>query len=744
MELQALRSRNLGRLLAVAVALAMVATVGLVALPMGRAAFVPPGLTVATSKYWGGHTFVPGEAMAITVYADAGDSITITAEDVSTTPSSQIALIMPNSGVRTVNWTVISNWADGNTYQVVAHDSTSGTDAGPVAFSIRQYNYGVYTDRRAFLPGDTVTFNWLVYFEQNNTPAPAGVGAFQVHDSTGANLLTSKEVAITSSASSSQFAINTTQTVPETGTIEFWFNDTAGLRPVHAFLTFRIGTLGIFVSGLSGAPYNPGDLVTATIQTRVTGVPGTNPEPNIPVDINVTDLGTGNLVAAYGATGLTTDGTGTLTYSFVLASTPTTADYELSATGNAHGVQQATAAAGFSVAPAFAFDVSLSLDKSAYRSGDTITATAQVLTTETLTLYYSWVVAEYPAGLPGGQVLAAQFGTLSNKYTYTIPSDLQVAPPGFLQVRVQVKDGNGTTGTAIQDASVEFGYLSLNLNRVEYNAGDAITASYSLSSNVMTSPSYLLQIVDSAGRTVQSGPTSGGSATYTVPTPAADAYTFTVIASQGGMSAQAQATATQAFGFVLTVTLDRSNYVPGDTMTISYKMTTRGTAALPSQFEFVATLAGATNQVAFSSNPTGSFTMPIPADAPTGTLILLVAEYNTMTTQVVTVHVGAVNPLVADIGGVPLFAILITLLFVVLLLAVILLWRRTGMGKAPAAMETGKPAAPPPPPPSGPSQQAGGPMSVACKHCGASIEITTSKRPIEVMCPSCGETQVVQ
>jgi len=35
-------------------------------------------------------------------------------------------------------------------------------------------------------------------------------------------------------------------------------------------------------------------------------------------------------------------------------------------------------------------------------------------------------------------------------------------------------------------------------------------------------------------------------------------------------------------------------------------------------------------------------------------------------------------------------------------------------------------------------------MTVTCKACGAPIEITTSKRPIEVMCPSCGETQMVQ
>jgi hypothetical protein len=207
---------------------------------------------------------------------------------------------------------------------------------------------------------------------------------------------------------------------------------------------------------------------------------------------------------------------------------------------------------------------------------------------------------------------------------------------------------------------------------------------------------------------------------------------------------QASATTNRASGYFLSLSLDRSNYVPGDTITISYTMTARGTSALPSQFEFSIVLFGAATQIETATSPTGTLTLVIPTNAPTGNLPLSVSEANTLTLQVIVVHVGAINPLVADIGGVPLFDILITLLFLVLLLAVILLWRRAGMGRGPRPAPAGKPATPPPPPPSGPTQQTAGPMSVACKHCGASIEITTSKRPIEVMCPSCGETQVVQ
>ena len=740
MALQRAKSRNLVRLLAVSLAIAMVATVGLVALPAGRAAFTPPGLTVANSKYWGGHTFVPGEVMTITVYATAGDSIDLTIQDVSGSPSSTITgIIVPTAGRRDVNWTVSTVWADGSTYQVTARDTTSGTNAGPVGFTIRQYNYGLFTDRAAYLPGDSVTFNWLVVYEQNYTAAPSGVGAFQVHDSTGANLLSSPQVNFSLSQSSSTFTISTSQSVPQTGTIEFWFNDTAGLRSVHAFAAFRIGTLGITVTGLSPGPYSPGDLVTATIQTRVTGVPGTYPEPDIPVTINVTDLATGNLVPAYGATGLTTDARGVLTYSFVLADTPTTANYELSATGTAHDVQTATSAAGFSVAPAPVLSVRLTLDKIDYMSGDTIHATAAVVTTESLPLTYSWITED-----SSGQILAADFGTTSVDYYYTIPDNYQIAAPGYLIIIVEVNDGNGTLAAASAHANVAYGYLNVNLNKVTYSAGDTITASYSLSSNVMTNPTYLMTIVDSTGTTVQSGPVSGGSATYTIPSSPAAYYTFTVVASQGGMSVQGAVTADQVSGYVLSLSLDRSNYLPGDTITISYAITAQGTSALPTRYEFFIALFGVPGQEEMTSSPTGTLTLAVPANAPTGNLLLEVIELNTGASNLQVIHVGAVNPLLTDVAGVPLFDILIFLLFVVLLLAVILLWRRTGMGRAPPSAETGKPTAPPPPPPSGPSQQAAGPMSVACKHCGASIEITTSKRPIEVMCPSCGETQVVQ
>ncbi len=715
----------------------MVATVGLLAIP-ARANFTGPGVTLSPSKYWGGNTFVPGEQMAINLYATGGDSIDVTIQNASGNPSSlNSGIVVGNSGTTTFHFTIPSAWADGDTYQVVAHDTTSGQTRPPVPFAIQQYNDQIWTDQRAYLPGDTVTIHWAVVYEQNMTPVPSGSGAIQVQDTAGNSLLAAPhQYNFSASQSSFAFALNSSLATPDAGTVFFWFNDTANIRHVTDTTGFGIGNLGVTVNLLQPS-YSPGETVTANIRTRITGGFGNPAEPNIPVAVNVTDLNTGNVVAAYSATGLSTDSTGLLSYVFQLAMTPTSGDYQVTATATAHGTLSASASAQFTVVPTPYLSVQVSLDKLQYLSGDTIHATAKVITSETLPLTYTWTVIDTVTG----NTLALQPGSATTTYDFAIPATYA----GRLEVLVDVNDGNGTTAGNGVFANVAYGYLSLNLNKAQFNPGDTLVATFSLQSAVITNPTYFWQVDDSAGHTITSGSTTTGTASFVTPSPTASpSYTFIVTANQNGRSAQAQQTAYQASGYFLSVSLDRQNYNPGDTITIAYTLTARGTSALPSQYRFSIGIFGVTSASQTTTSQTGTLTLVVPQGAPTGDEILQVIESNTGASTLVVVHIGAINPLLTEVAGVPLFDILIFLLFVVLLLAVILLWRRTGMGKAPSAGEVGKPTTPPPPPPAGPSQQAAGPMSVACKHCGASIEITTSKRPIEVMCPSCGETQVVQ
>ncbi len=738
MELHGLRSRSLARLLVVALAIAMVATVGLAAIPAARGNFTGNGITLAPGKYTGTNTYVPGETIQITLTATPGDSIDLLIQNASGTPSASITgLVIPTSGQRIVQWTVPSTWPDGFTYSVQARDTTSG-QVRTRGFNIETYSLSVWTDRSAYLPGDSVTISWSATLIQDDSPAPDGVGAIQVLDAGGNNLLPIPQWNFTGSQGNYSFTLSASLAPGTRGWVYTWFNSTDGLRQTASVDTFLVNNLGVLVI-VQRATYAPSDVVSVSIYTRVTPNPAntrtTDPiAPNIPVSVNVTDLSTATVVAGYSAGGLMSDATGYLNYVFQLTSTPTTGSYEVDATATAHGVLSATNSDTFDVQATASLSVQLLLNKLQYLSGDTIQATAQVFSTGAPTLTYTWTVTDSSTG----NILANLAGGAAT-YAFPIPTSYQ----GNLIVSVLVNDGNGTTAYAQATARVAFGYLALTLDKSQFSPGDTITATFSLQSNVITNPTYYWEVTDNGGATAAAGSTTGGTAAFQTPSPASTRYTFTVTASQNGRTVTAAQTATQIGGYFLSISLDRSSYNAGDTMTITYSLVPRGNAVLPAAYHFYITLYGVAYKYVDTTSNTGTLQMTVPGNTPTGDLILQVSEGNTGAYIYDIVHIGPVNPLVADVAGVPLFDILIFLLFLVLLLAVILLWRRTGLGKAPPSVETGKPSTPPPPPPSQ-GGQAAGPMTVACKHCGASIEITTSKRPIEVMCPSCGETQVVQ
>ncbi len=727
------------RLLVVALALAMTATVGLALVPATQANFTGNGVTLSPGKYTGTTIYVPGETIQITLTATPGDVISLIIQDAAATHTSSINnLTVGTSGQRIVTFTIPSSWPDGGSYSVRATDTTSG-QVRTRFFAIETYNVALWTDRSAYLPGDTVSAMWAVTYIQNGSAAPNGIGVIQAQDSGGNNLLAIQQYNFTASQGIFSFTLASTVATGQHGYVYLWFNDTAGLREYTDTASFWINPLGILLS-LSAGTYTPGGVVSMSIYTRVSPNPA-NPHtydpaaPNIPVSVNVTDLSTGNVVAQYSNGNLVTDANGYLNYVFQLLTTPTSGSYGVDATATAHGTMSASTSATFNVATTASLSVQISLDKLQYASGDTIHATATVFPS-TAMVTYSWEIRDASTG----SILALTPGAGSS-YSYAIANTYE----GTLDVYVTVNDGNGTTSSALATAHVAFGYLALSLDKSQFNPGDSITATFSLQSSVITNPTYFWEVQDANGATAAAGSTTGTSATFTTPSPAASRYyTFVVTASQNGRTVQADQTAYEASGYFLTVTPDRSSYNPGDTITLAYTITARGTSALPSVFHFSVGVYGMPYKTVDTTSATGQLTYPVPAGAPTGDEILAVYEGSTGSQSLQVVHIGAVNPLLTDVAGVPLFDILIFLLFVVLLLAVILLWRRTGMGRAPPSAEAAKPSTPPPPPPSGPSQQTAGPMSVACKHCGANIEITTSKRPIEVMCPSCGETQVVQ
>lgn len=98
---------------------------------------------------------------------------------------------------------------------------------------------------------------------------------------------------------------------------------------------------------------------------------------------------------------------------------------------------------------------------------------------------------------------------------------------------------------------------------------------------------------------------------------------------------------------------------------------------------------------------------------------------------------GSLN---SNVGGMmSLSDLLLTILVIIVI--IMLLWQMI-KGRAAAAPAAG--AAAPAAKPAEAKQESYAPKAtVTCTNCGSPIEVATSKRPIEVMCPKCGKSQMV-
>src|SRR5438309_271834 len=198
-----------------------------------------------------------------------------------------------------------------------------------------------------------------------------------------------------------------------------------------------------------------------------------------------------------------------------------------------------------------AMTVTVVLDKSSYLSGDTATAQAIVYRTPAPGNYtYVWRVRNFFFQLLNTTTTAGAVFTYPIALAYT----------GTLRFEATVDDGQGTVVAGQQSATVAQAYMSLTLDRGDYNPGDTISAFYGVRSHVITSPAYSYAVTDTNTVVVLSGTTNATFFSFATPNPSSRSYTFRVTATDRGNSTQALATINQATGFVLGMSFDRASY----------------------------------------------------------------------------------------------------------------------------------------------------------------------------------------
>ena len=732
-------------------------SVGLLAvMPNASASFRDIRLT--PGKYTESYIYVPGEEIEYTMriwYEDVNETYDVVMEKGSP-PYDHVSDLEDNVTIRaegelTLTYTLPSLTADGD-YRISVYGPakinpwTDGDDDryGSDYFSVQLYEFSIWTDRDAYIPEDRVTVYWNAYYIQNHSQVEDGVGILRVYRFSPEELIT--EHSFLMSSGSYQFDLVTADPTLNYW-IEGWFNDTATTPRRHEYYynSFDVGPLGGRIESDSNE-YAPGGVVVVDAYAWVDEDDDENwdwweePEPDVSVAMTVWWNDTGTWQNTVHEASLTTDVNGHAAYIFQLEEgIPDDTEYEIRA-NITKGLDRVISKWSFTVkeeavvAPP-GMTMELEFDKDEYYTGDTVSLVAKV-TTSGVSPPITYLYKVYDYG--DWRLLIVETKT-TNTFTYAIPNDYE----GSLYFSVTADNGEGNETTEAKTFYIEYGSLNVDADR-EYDVGDTITIVYELTSTVMTDPSYFYKVYDDTGKTIEEGVTTDGSFTYTAPSDydaLSNHYRFEVHALQDGKEVASSDTAYKISGFILGLTFDKTSYGLGDTMIIHYTITPRGDEELPSIFHLSFEIIGFPEDEKVTRDAEGTVTYNIPAEASYGDYIFTMDDWSISAYSVGIITIEkAPNPLASPIGGIPAFSyILLALVIIALLLGL------RGIPRVSRAVPFKPKAEEKIEEIEKEEEEAGvSQLSVPCKSCGTIIEITTSKRPIEIMCPSCGETQILK
>lgn len=593
-------------------------------------------------------------------------------------------------------------------------------------------------ERDNYIGGERVTTHYMCWYIMDHGPVTDGnIDWIAIEDATNTEIA-SNDITINDAGDAvDTFSFDLgTGTTPGWFTVYFWLNDTDSATPDHTIpLTdnFQVVALDVSVN-LDKAPpavYAPEESVRVNVRVDINGERVAGAE----VDIIVRE--DGDVVASYGADDLLTKTDGTVTHIFTLDSNiADETEFEVEAEVRLEDVTVSDIVLFTVEVEAIGdLEVTLKFDKNIYLTGETITATARVQTSGTTTAdisYRFWIRSQFPWG-------DLIYWTIQpdNELQWVIPDDFS----GGLYFRVDAKNSEGFEDSDDDWVNVVYGHLLVDTDKKEYEAEDTITISFELVTNVMTNPEFFYS-VEVAGLAIESGPAGASDFSFDIPAIPADAYEFVVIAIDEGYVVEGSDMSRLLAGFFMSFEFDKEAYSPGDTMTITYEIKARGDSTLPGTFNIGYGLMNGPMYNKQTTDAKGTLKYKIPDGIDEGHQLFIVSEGGTANAWESIYVRSGLNPFEwAKLADMPLISLILLILVIILF---VLVFRRGRAPKPAAAPPAEKPAPEPEPEPAPVEEAAAGGMVINCKACGAPIELTTSKRPLEVMCPSCGETEMVQ
>ena len=709
----------------------------------------PTSVDIDESPYTGSQTlFVPEETISIHVFGPEDDiyvvKIVYDPWGVGAEKRKWPPRTVPSSEEIVLEYEIPDSAASQEIYQVQVWDETETTQH-PVDYDYRVtlFAAAIEVERDRYIAGERAEVHYMCWYVRDHGPVTDGYIDWLVEENWGGGTtIETGDITI----SDADDAVGTFHVDLGTGActgqylVRFWLNDTESPTPDHEVYRtaiFRVESLQveIMINEASVPPwpiFAPGESVRVDVTIRIDGERTAGAE----VDIIVREEG--DVVGAYGADDLITKSDGTVTHFFTLdTDIDDGTEFEIEAEARLEDVT-VSEIAEFTVEEEAVglLEVTLKFDKNIYLTGETITATAEVQTTGTTTAdvnYRFWIRDTWP----WGDLIDWTIQT-TNELEWVIPDDFS----GGLYFRVDAKNSEGYEDWDDDTVSVVYGHLLVDADKKEYEAGDTITVSFELVTNVMTNPDFYYT-VEAAGLPIESGPAGTEDFTFEIPAIPAGNYRFVVIAIDEGYEVEGSDTSRLLAGFFMSFEFDKEAYSPGDTMTITYEIKARGDSTLPGTFDIQYGLMNGPGYSKQTTNAKGTLKYKIPDGIDEGYQLFSVSDGSTAGAyETVYVKSGLYFFEWAKLADTPLLSLILLILVIILF---VLVFRRGRPPKPAAAPPAEKPAPEPEPEPA-PVEEAAdaSPMVINCKACGAPIELTTSKRPLEVMCPSCGETEMVQ
>jgi hypothetical protein len=710
------------------------------------------GIELVASRYTGTNVYVPGETLDIILRGGSGDIFDIIIGSGNTTGLDLRLyqdISLGDSGSVKLQYAIPEELPDG-IYRIDVYDSettvyepTQILPGGHVNFDVKGYRFVIETDRAAYLGGDAVNIFWTANNIKDESLAYDGVGKIVVISGTGQRLA---EHLFSKAAGSYTYMLPQLIDPEPMYWVAGWFNDSAAVNPERsqsAARSFDVGQLGVIVI-LDAEVYAPGALVVATVKTVATenrdnpSEANDPPEPACDVEFQVGQKIGGQYVPiqAYERE-MKSDVHGYANCVFQLASSvPDGTEFRVIVNAT-KGSSSWSGLEFFKISTSAGLSIVITLDKSQYTSGDTVSIGTTVTTIGSPGSTVYTFVYEIRDNRANGSLFARATASQAG-FNYSIRSDFE----GTLWISVTVDDGKGNKATVHKLLEVKFAVVLVNADLDRYVPGDSIRVRYSLVSRMMSAPSYYFAVLDADGASVSEGNATGGSFSFTVPNAPSESYRFRVMASEGGRLVYGEDSVEQMAGYVILMSFNRGVYSPGETIAVKYHIVSLGSTPMPATFLITYGLTNGPTQSTQTNASEGTLLYNVPVTLDEGDQVFwMYANGGGASNEVITVKDNP-NPLwYTRIMDIPLVEIL---LFLLLLLGFMLIARNS---RRVLHVEPSEPDEPSPLKTTQPRtrrQTSSSPAySVACDSCSPAIEISTSKRPIEVMCPACGETQIV-